>query len=132
MFDMGFLELMVVLVVGLLVIGPEKLPGAIKTCAIWINGIRRSISSAREEFEKQIGADDIRREIHNQQVMESLRKAQQKQEEMRQQIANGNYTGVFNSGDDDEASQPAETARNAHLTSTDGPLDSDKNKPPHP
>lgn len=131
MFDMGFLELMVVLVVGLLVIGPEKLPSAIKTCAIWVSGIRRSISSARDEFERQIGADEIRREIHNQQVMESLRKVQHKQEEMRQQIASGNYTGVFKSNDANDP-QPTDAADDSPQTGTDEPPGSDTNKPPHP
>ncbi len=110
MFDMGFLELMLIAVIGLLVIGPERLPSTIKTCAIWFSGIKRSITNARIEFEKQIGADEIRREIHNEQIMASLREAKSKQEEMRQQINSGNYTGVFG-GDEDTANkdQPAET-----------------------
>lgn len=114
MFDMGFLELMVVLIVGLLVIGPEKLPGTIKTCVIWINSIRRNLAAARDEFEKQIGADEIRREIHNHQVLESLRKAQSKQEEMLEQINSGNYTGVNHST---STSENPDTGEN-HNTST--------------
>lgn len=102
MFDMGFLELMLVALVGLVVIGPERLPGAIRTCAIWINGIKRNISSARAEFERQIGADEIRRELHNEEVMATLRAARQKQEEMRKQIESGTYTGVHQQDDDDD------------------------------
>ncbi|WP_075187640.1 Sec-independent protein translocase protein TatB [Teredinibacter haidensis] len=86
MFDMGFLEIMVIVVIGLVVIGPERLPGAIKTCAIWISVVRRNITAARTEFEKQIGADDIRREIHNEQVLSSLRAAKAKKDELQQQI----------------------------------------------
>ena len=37
MFDVGFAELVIIAVVGLLVIGPERLPGAIRTGAAWLN-----------------------------------------------------------------------------------------------
>lgn len=86
MFDIGFLELMVVAVIGLLVIGPEKLPEAIKTCALWIGRIKRTLRDARSEFEQQIGADEIRREIHNEQVLKSLRKLKEQRDEIEQQI----------------------------------------------
>jgi len=114
MFDMGFLELMVVLIVGLLVIGPDKLPGTIKTCVIWVNSIRRNLAAARDEFEKQIGADEIRREIHNHQVMESLRKAQQTQEEIKQQISSGNYTGIKHSDHSASADEPDISVTDSH------------------
>ena len=86
MFDIGFLELMVVAVIGLLVIGPEKLPEAIKSCALWIGRIKRVLRDARSEFEQQIGADEIRREIHNEQVLKSLQKLKDQRDEIEQQI----------------------------------------------
>lgn len=73
MFDIGFLEILVVFVLGLVVIGPERLPSTIKTCAIWFSRLKRSVQEARTEFEQQIGADEIRREIHNQQILDSMK-----------------------------------------------------------
>ncbi len=73
MFDIGFLEILVIFVLGLVVIGPERLPSTIKTCAIWFSRLKRSVHEARAEFEQQIGADEIRREIHNQQILDSMR-----------------------------------------------------------
>lgn len=64
MFDMGFAELLLVAVVGLLVIGPERLPGAIRTTLVWINRIRRSFDEVRA---------DVQRELHNDAVMRELR-----------------------------------------------------------
>jgi len=120
MFDMGFLELMVVAVIGLIVIGPEKLPGAIKTAAIWISAVRRNIANARAEFEKQIGADEIRREIHNEEVLANLRAAKAKTEEMRQQINSGNYTGVHNSDQENqETASPVASAPEPEPEDTD-------------
>lgn len=83
---MGFLELIVIASVGLLVIGPEKLPGAIKTCALWIGRIKRTISDTRAEFEQQIGADEIRRELHNERVMQSLEKLQSTKDELAEKL----------------------------------------------
>ena len=74
MFDIGFLELLVVAVVALIVLGPERLPVAIKVSAAWVRRLRRSFQSIREEIEKEINADDIRRDIHNESVMDDLKK----------------------------------------------------------
>lgn len=72
MFDIGFLELIVVGVVALLVIGPEQLPGALRTAGLWIGRFKRGLQSTRQEIEQQIGADEIRRQLHNEEVMQRL------------------------------------------------------------
>lgn len=72
MFDIGFLELLVIFVVGLLVIGPEKLPETARTIGLWIGRIKRSLRDTRTELEQQIGADDVRRQLHNEEVMRSI------------------------------------------------------------
>lgn len=69
---MGFAELIVIAIVGLLVIGPEKLPETIKTGIVWFGRIKRVLTETRSEFEHQLGVDEIRREIHNEEVMASL------------------------------------------------------------
>lgn len=109
MFDIGFLELMVVAVIGLLVIGPEKLPEAIRSCAIWIGRIKRVLRDARSEFEQQIGADEIRREIHNEQVMKSLQKLKEQRDEIEQQIRHA-ATPDEEKYEDRHLAQPAEEA----------------------
>jgi len=76
MFDIGFFELLLIAVVGLVVIGPERLPGTLRKLALYWGRIKRSISDTRQEIEQQIGADDIRRQLHNEEVMERLAKAE--------------------------------------------------------
>jgi len=83
MFDIGFFELLMVAVVGLLVIGPERLPGAVRTGSLWVGRLKRSLRETRTNFEQQIGADDIRRQLHNEEVMHSL---QQSYNEMTQRV----------------------------------------------
>ena len=65
MFDIGFAELLLIAVVGLLVIGPERLPGAIRTGSAWVNRLRRGFNEIKHE---------VQRELHNDSVMEELRK----------------------------------------------------------
>ena len=72
MFDIGFPELVVISVVALLVIGPEKLPETIRTMSLWIGRIQRSFSNIRREIESEIGADEIRQQLHNENIMKEL------------------------------------------------------------
>lgn len=86
MFDISFFELLVVGIVGLIVIGPERLPGTIRTCALWIGRIKRNLLETRREIEKQIGADEIRRELHNEQVLHNLEKMKDTRLELEERI----------------------------------------------
>lgn len=86
MFDIGLFELLVVGGVGLVVIGPDKLPGAIRTGALWIGRIKRSIGDTRREIEQHIGADEIRRELRNEEIMASLEKLREARTQLEQDI----------------------------------------------
>ena len=77
MFDIGFMELLLVSVVGLLVLGPERLPGAVRTASLWMRRLRTSFNSIRNEIEREINVEEIKREIHNDSVMQSLKEAEQ-------------------------------------------------------
>jgi sec-independent protein translocase protein TatB len=88
MFDVSFFELLVIGVVALVVIGPERLPDAIKTCALWIGRMKRILAESRSEFEKHIGADEIRRELHNEHIMASLEKLKASRAVLEQDLLN--------------------------------------------
>lgn len=75
MFDIGFMELLLIGIVALLVLGPDKLPGAIRTSALWIGRARRSFNKVKTEIEQQINADDIRRQLHNESILYDIEKA---------------------------------------------------------
>ena len=74
MFDIGFPELVLIAVVGLLVIGPERLPEALRTLGLWLGRLRRSFISVKAEIEKEIGMDEVRRQLHNEAVMEEMKR----------------------------------------------------------
>lgn len=113
MFDIGFLELLVIFVLGLVVIGPERLPSTIKTCAIWFSRFKRSIQEARAEFEQQIGADEIRREIHNERIMESMRKFEEQRAELENKV-NDFKNEVENAADTEGSSKTTLAEQHTH------------------
>jgi sec-independent protein translocase protein TatB len=76
-FDIGFTELLVIAVVALVVIGPEKLPGAIRTGSVWVGRLKRSYQDIKREVEL---------EIHNSEVLEKLQRAEA---EIKEQINPG-------------------------------------------
>ena len=75
MFDIGFSEIVVCAIVALLVIGPERMPEAVRTVGLWIGRLKRGLRETRSEIERQIGVDDIRRQLHNEDIMRSLEDA---------------------------------------------------------
>ncbi len=75
MFDIGFSELIVCAIVALLVIGPERMPEAVRTVGLWIGRFKRGLRETRSEIERQMGVDDIRRQLHNEDIMRSLEDA---------------------------------------------------------
>lgn len=84
---MGFFEILVIAIVGLVVIGPERLPETVRTIGLWLGRLKRSLRDTRTEIEKQIGADDIRRQLHNEEVMRSLESSRRQIEEAVQEGA---------------------------------------------
>ena len=64
MFDIGFFELLLISVVGLLVFGPEQFLDAVRVTTRWVKRIRRSFDEVRT---------DIQRELHNDEVMRELK-----------------------------------------------------------
>jgi sec-independent protein translocase protein TatB len=65
MFDIGFAEIILISVVALLVIGPERLPGAIRTGSLWLSKFKRGFNDIKRE---------VQQELHNDEVMQELRK----------------------------------------------------------
>ena len=73
MFEIGFPELVVIVFIGLLVVGPEKLPQIIKTLTRSFGTTRSYLMETRSEIEKSVGMDEIRQDLHNEEIMEDLK-----------------------------------------------------------
>ena len=69
MFDIGFSELLVIALLILIVMGPERLPETVRTISLWIGRIRQFLSSAHSDIADEVGFDEVRRQLHNEQIM---------------------------------------------------------------
>ena len=76
MFESSFLEMLVIGVVALLVIGPERLPTVARTIGLWIGKVRRFIAKARADVDRELRTEELRdmlfkqeEEIRNMRVM---------------------------------------------------------------
>ena len=65
MFDMGFMELMVIGVLALLVLGPERLPKAARTMGLIIGRVRRSVSNFQEDLERQARTEELKAKLRD-------------------------------------------------------------------
>ena len=65
---------MLVAIVGLLVIGPNRLPEALRTLGLWLGRLRRSFNTVKAEIEKEVGMDEVRRQLHNEAVMDEMKR----------------------------------------------------------
>ena len=72
MFDIGFSELLLIALVALLVMGPERLPETVRSIALWIGRLKQMLANARKDLEQEVGMDDIRHQLHNEKIMRDL------------------------------------------------------------
>lgn len=63
MFDIGFLEIVIVAVLALLVLGPERLPKAARTLGKWFGKARRMVSTFSQEVDRQLEIDELREQL---------------------------------------------------------------------
>ena len=61
MFDVfGFQEIILIAVVGLFVLGPKRMPEALRTVGSWIGKAKRTISRLQRELSEELRLDEIR------------------------------------------------------------------------
>ncbi|MDX7990902.1 Sec-independent protein translocase protein TatB [Xenorhabdus littoralis] len=63
MFDIGFSELLLVMVIGLVVLGPERLPIAVKTVAGWIRVLRSLAANVQNELAQELKLQELQNSL---------------------------------------------------------------------
>ena len=101
MFDIGFSELLLIALVTLLVMGPERLPQTVRSISLWIGRLKQMLTKARQDLEQEVGMDDIRQQLHNEQVMRELNESKEHIEE--------SYNKAFDSSLEMTSENPFET-----------------------
>ncbi len=67
MFDMGFTEMMLIGIVALIVIGPERLPGVARTAGRYFGRLKRFMTTVKADVEQELRADELRQILADQQ-----------------------------------------------------------------
>ena len=65
MFDIGFSELLIIAVVALVVLGPERLPKAARFAGLWVRRARAQWYSVKSELERDLAAEELRKSLHD-------------------------------------------------------------------
>jgi sec-independent protein translocase protein TatB len=105
MFNIHSTELILIAIVALIVIGPEKLPATIRTASLWIGRFRRSFHRVKADIERELNADEIRRQLHNESVMEDIEQAKQQVKAAAEQTR-GSVNTIVNSDSFDPGASP--------------------------
>lgn len=88
MFDIGFFELILIGIIGLVVLGPERLPHAIRMTSAWAGKIRRASIAVKDELEREVNAHEMKKRIQEQMEEAGLEDIQ-KSLKSAQSLANG-------------------------------------------
>ena len=72
MFQVGFLEIAIILILGLLIIGPQRLPAVVKTVLKFYKKVQKQISNLKNDLEEDIGTEEIKKDVFNEMRMEEL------------------------------------------------------------
>jgi sec-independent protein translocase protein TatB len=114
-FDIGFAELLLIAVVGLLVVGPEQLPDAVRTILAWVNRFRRSFDQIRTEVRRELHNDEIMQELkaESHQLKQQVRETTQSVEQEIQALGNqasDSLQGASNTADSVPSPPPASSS----------------------
>ena len=63
MFDIGFWELSLIIIVALIVVGPERLPKLIRVTGLWLGRANASLQSIRSEISNELRAEELKQAL---------------------------------------------------------------------
>jgi len=71
-FDIGFWEILLIAVVALVVVGPERLPKLIRVTGLWIGRAQASLQSIKNEISKELRAEELKQALKQPEDMPNL------------------------------------------------------------
>jgi len=66
MFDIGFWEIIFILVITLLVVGPERLPRVARTAGLWVGKMRSFVASVKADIDQELAAEELKKTLARQ------------------------------------------------------------------
>lgn len=86
MFEIGFWELVMVGVVALIVVGPERLPGLARTAGLWLGKARRMIADVKAEVDRELHLEEIKQTLRQQANLGEVKDLTDQVKSLRQDI----------------------------------------------
>ncbi len=90
MFDVGFQELLLLGIVALLVVGPERLPHLARTLGLWIRRSKQMLSNIKQDIDAELKADELKKILELQKqsnpLDEIIEETQHQMDEVKQNI----------------------------------------------
>lgn len=84
MFDIGFSELLIVAIVALIVLGPERLPKATRFAGLWVRRARAQWHSVKDELERELAAEELKRGFQD--AKDAFRETEQRVRESGEEV----------------------------------------------
>jgi len=75
MFDIGFSELLVIALVGLIVLGPKRLPEVARTVGHWVAKMRRFVADVKQDIDREMQQADMSELRNLKQELDDTRRA---------------------------------------------------------
>lgn len=72
MFDIGFSEILLILVIALIVVGPERLPRLARSIGLWIGKIRGFVATVKAEIDHELATEELRKTLAQQAAIPGL------------------------------------------------------------
>jgi len=120
MSDFGFWELALILLIALLVVGPDRLPSLLTTVGGWIKHIRRLTTQLKTEFSKETGTQDVKKILSETQETVNQASSGIKREfvntdplveALEDQIEKGRFTAATDSQEPTSDEQPSKDSK---------------------
>ena len=86
MFDIGFGELLVCAIVALLVLGPERLPGAVRTVGRWVGRARHTVNQFTDQIDREIRAEELKRRIEEEMKKAGMQEMTREVDDVSRQV----------------------------------------------
>ena len=112
MFDIGIWEIALILLIALLVVGPERLPGLARKLGVWINRARRIFSEVKGDVERELRMEELKHSLRQPDGVDDMKKLADRVKainadlslEVSDRKATGQVTSLSEKGDQTDSS----------------------------
>ncbi len=113
MFDIGFWEIVFIAVVGLLVIGPDRLPEVARTVGLWVGRMQRLIQTVKADIHHELENEHLKKTLSEQ--SEQINELKTMVDDTRTQIEKSSLSWMNDNRLMDDDSTPEGTEKPAEL-----------------